>query len=85
MRNLILYQSSYRTIVLGVDRYGKPSMSKLSGCNFCVNLKTGEILKDRSGNRAGTLMNMDELRPLRVTHNYTQPDKRHFDEDLFTL
>jgi hypothetical protein len=86
MRDLIIYQSSYRTEVLGANRIGEPAhIQKLACANFVANLKTGQILKDRYTGRAGDYLDMDELRELRQRHCYTPPNKRHFEEELFKL
>jgi len=85
MVDLILYKSSYRTEVHGVNILNEPHTQKMLCSNFVANLKTGQILKDRYTGRAGDYLDMDELRELRQEHCYTPPNERHFGEELFKI
>ena len=85
MRQLILYKSSYRSEVLGATRDNQPNTKKMWAANFVVNLATGYVYKDRFDNRAGTVIEGDELVLMRTTGNYTPPSRKHFEEDLFQL
>lgn len=87
MRHLILYESSYRSVVEPAKMGNKPHMLQMTCANRVINLATGEILKDRYTSAAGKFLPRVELKELRAKHKYTAIEDipEHFEEELFKL
>lgn len=65
MRDLIYYEATHEQAVLPALRENKPRLHKMAECNYVVNLKTGEVLKDRFHGTAGMFLDEYELQYLR--------------------